>query len=166
MHNTCLQVFLVFVVVALVTLGYCSDLKQSATYQDTIFSVCGKHAQTACALSILLYCFGTCITFLIIIGDQWEECQCLVVIVKHGFVCVCLCGQACMDIHLCVYVTMKHDTRIFFFNLIVFLFVDRDFYCNKSPFYMNRAFTIVVTSLLFILPMIFPRRIDFLKYAR
>ncbi|PVD21371.1 hypothetical protein C0Q70_19544 [Pomacea canaliculata] len=114
------SVFLVFVVVALVTLGYCSDLKQSATYQDTIFSVCGKHAQTACALSILLYCFGTCITFLIIIGDQWEE---------------------------------------------FFLFVDRDFYCNKSPFYMNRAFTIVVTSLLFILPMIFPRRIDFLKYA-
>lgn len=54
----------------------------------------------------------------------------------------------------------------FFFYLIVFLFVDRDFYCNKSPFYMNRAFTIVVTSLLFILPMIFPRRIDFLKYAR
>nr|KAG5713026.1 hypothetical protein BaRGS_021820 [Batillaria attramentaria] len=114
------MVFLVFIVVAILTLGYSSDLKQSATYQDTVHAVCGKHAQTACAVSILLYCFGTCITFLIIIGDQWEE---------------------------------------------FFLFVARDFYCEKSPIYMDRSFTIIVTSFLFILPMIFPKRIDFLKYA-
>ena len=30
---------------------------------------------------------------------------------------------------------------------------------------MDRSFTIIVTSCAFILPMIFPKRIDFLKYA-
>ncbi|KAL8564604.1 hypothetical protein ACOMHN_032160 [Nucella lapillus] len=114
------SLFLVFIVVAIFTLGYSSDMKQSTTYQDTVSAVCGSQAKHACAVSILLYCFGTCITFLIIIGDQWEE---------------------------------------------FFLFVDRDTYCDESPFYMSRWFTIVFTSCLFILPMIFPRRIDFLKYA-
>lgn len=71
----CLQIFVIFVVVAILTLGYCSDIKGSNTYQDTVYEVCGKHARTACAVSVLLYCFGTCITFLIIIGDQWEECE-------------------------------------------------------------------------------------------
>lgn len=114
------SVFLVFIVVAIFTLGYSSDRKQSATYQDTVSAVCGPKAQNACAVSILLYCFGTCITFLIIIGDQWEE---------------------------------------------FFLFVDKSLYCDESPFYTSRWFTIIFTSCIFILPMIYPRRIDFLKYA-
>ncbi|KAJ8303160.1 hypothetical protein KUTeg_019556 [Tegillarca granosa] len=66
-------IFLVFVVCAIMILAYCSDIKQTATYQDVVLSVCGKNAQRCCAFSIMLYCFGTCITFLIIIGDQWEE---------------------------------------------------------------------------------------------
>ncbi|KAK7114363.1 sodium-coupled neutral amino acid transporter 7-like [Littorina saxatilis] len=114
------SVFLVFIVVAIFTLGYSSDKKQSENYQDTVFAVCGTKARNACALSILLYCFGTCITFLIIIGDQWEE---------------------------------------------FFLFVDKSTFCNDSPIYMNRTFTIIVTSCLFIMPMIYPQRIDFLIYA-
>ena len=37
-------------------------------------------------------------------------------------------------------------------------------YCHY--WYMNRKFTMVSTSLLFVLPLCFPKRIDFLKYAR
>lgn len=114
------SVFLVFVIVALVTLSYASDRKGSSTYQDTVYFVCGRKARNACAVSILLYCFGTCITFLIIIGDQWEE---------------------------------------------FFLFVSKSTYCHDTPVYMNRWFTIIVTSSLFIMPMIYPQRIDYLKYA-
>ena len=70
-----LQIFLVFVVAAIMILGYCSDIKGTSNYQDVVHSVCGPWAQLACAVSITLYCFGTCITFLIIIGDQWQMCE-------------------------------------------------------------------------------------------
>ena len=48
--------------------------------------------------------------------------------------------------------------------LPVFTFVYGDTYCEK--WYFSRNFTLSVTSLLFVLPLCFPKRIDFLKYAR
>ncbi|XP_048764968.2 sodium-coupled neutral amino acid transporter 7-like [Ostrea edulis] len=113
-------VLLVFVVCAIMILAYCSDIDKTLTYQDVVESVCGKNAQRLCAFTIMTYCFGTCITFLIIIGDQWEE---------------------------------------------FFLFAAHDWYCTYSPWYMDRATSICVSSILLVLPMCFPKRIDFLKYA-
>ncbi|XP_060068570.1 sodium-coupled neutral amino acid transporter 7-like [Ylistrum balloti] len=112
-------IFLVFVVVALMILAYCSDINMTDNYQDVVLSVCGKNAQRCCAFTIMTYCFGTCITFLIIIGDQWEE---------------------------------------------VFLFTVKGMYCDQHPWYMDRKSTICLSSLFLILPLCFPRRIDFLKY--
>lgn len=77
-----LQIFLVFVVIAIMILGYSSDVKNTANYQDVVHSICGPIARLACAISITLYCFGTCITFLIIIGDQWELCKLFVCTVE------------------------------------------------------------------------------------
>ncbi|XP_050409346.2 sodium-coupled neutral amino acid transporter 7-like [Patella vulgata] len=114
------SIFLVFIVAAIMILAYCSDLSDAATYQDVVLSVCGKKTQTGAAICLFCYCFGACITFLIIIGDQWEE---------------------------------------------FFLFVSEETYCHGRPVYMDRRFTIVVTSILFILPLCFPKRIDFLTYA-
>ncbi|VDI40249.1 solute carrier family 38 (sodium-coupled neutral amino acid transporter), member 7/8 [Mytilus galloprovincialis] len=112
-------IFLVFVVFAILILAYCSDIKSTDTYQDVVLSVCGRNAQRLCAFVVMTYCFGTCITFLIIIGDQWEE---------------------------------------------FLLFIAKDFYCKEHPWYLDRISTICVTSFLFILPICFPKRIDFLKY--
>ncbi|XP_059158345.1 sodium-coupled neutral amino acid transporter 7-like [Physella acuta] len=53
-------------------MGYCATVKGSNTYQDVVLSLCGPKAQLACAVCILLHCFVFCISFLIIIGDQWE----------------------------------------------------------------------------------------------
>lgn len=113
-------IFLVFIVTAIMILAYCSDIKGANTYQDVVSTVCGKNAQRASAVFLTTYCFGTCITFLIIIGDQWEA---------------------------------------------FFLSVARHLYCTDKPVYMERSFTIVVTSIILILPLCFPKRIDFLKYA-
>ncbi|XP_059158330.1 sodium-coupled neutral amino acid transporter 7-like [Physella acuta] len=112
--------FMVFVVMAIFILAYCSDIKGSNTYQDVVLSLCGPKAQLACAVCVLLYCFGSCVSFLIVIGDQWE---------------------------------------IFFFK------ISQDLYCKSKPFYMTRAFIISATSIVFILPLCFPKRIDFLKYT-
>ncbi|XP_045191635.2 sodium-coupled neutral amino acid transporter 7-like [Mercenaria mercenaria] len=112
--------FLVFIVTAIMILAYCSDMNSVGTYQDVVRTVCGRNAQRASAMFLTTYCFGTCITFLIIIGDQWEE---------------------------------------------FFLFVAKKFYCENHPWYMDRISTIVITSFILILPLCFPKRIDFLKYA-
>ncbi|KAK3751369.1 hypothetical protein RRG08_006037, partial [Elysia crispata] len=70
--DTMQSIILVFVVITYLILGYCADIKGSNNYQDVIHSLCGARAQLACAVCITLYCFGTCITFLIFIGDHWE----------------------------------------------------------------------------------------------
>ncbi|XP_059158339.1 sodium-coupled neutral amino acid transporter 7-like [Physella acuta] len=114
------SVLMVFVVIAIFIMCYCSDTKGSNTYQDVVLSICGPKAQLACAISIAITCFCTCITFLIIISDQWE---------------------------------------------IIFLNISYDHYCNTQPFYMTRTFIISSTSIAFILPICFPKRIDFLRYA-
>lgn len=49
-----------------------------------------------------------------------------------------------------------------YFSVFLSLFGDR--FCTS--WYMNRKFTISVTSITLILPMCFPKRIDFLKYFR
>ena len=42
--------------------------------------------------------------------------------------------------------------------------MDKSHYCGDRPIFMQRCVTIIVTSGLFILPLIFPKRIDFLRY--
>ncbi|CAH1779429.1 unnamed protein product [Owenia fusiformis] len=111
-------VLMVFIIGALIILAYCSDSNQSATYQDVIYSMCGRQAQICCSLAILIYCFGTCITFFIIIGDQWDR-----------------------------FLTFAYGAD----------------YCHY--WYMSRTFTMIVSSVILILPLCFPKRIDFLKYA-
>ncbi|XP_064640585.1 sodium-coupled neutral amino acid transporter 7-like isoform X2 [Lineus longissimus] len=111
-------VFMVFIVVALILLGYCSDVNQSATYQDVVYSMCGKAAQNVCSLCIVVYCYGTCITFFIIIGDQLDR---------------------------------------------FFYFISGADFCHY--WYMDRKFTMTLSSVILILPMCFPKRIDFLKYS-
>lgn len=68
-----IQMFLlVFIVCSLLVLALCADTKRSSTYQDVISSMCGKYGRICCEVCIILYCFGACITFLIVIGDQTD----------------------------------------------------------------------------------------------
>ncbi|GAB1597389.1 putative sodium-coupled neutral amino acid transporter 7 [Argonauta hians] len=64
---------MIFVVVALLILVYCSDKNASTNYQEVVYYMCGQQGLLWCSIAITLYCYGTCITFLIIIGDQWQE---------------------------------------------------------------------------------------------
>lgn len=64
---------LVFIIPALLILAYCSDWNGSNTLQDVLSFTWGKRAEKLTAFCTALYCFGTCITFLIIIGDQYDR---------------------------------------------------------------------------------------------
>jgi len=110
-------VLLAFACSTLVILAYCADANKSPTYQDVIKSCLGSKFHLLCSFCIAVYCYGSCITFLIVIGDQFDR---------------------------------------FFWNY------DKNF-CHV--FYMNRPFTTIVSSVLFVLPFCYPKRIDFLKYA-
>lgn len=52
---------------------YCADLNKDASYHDVLLSMCGKRCQQLSAFSIMLTCYGICVTFLIIIGDQYDR---------------------------------------------------------------------------------------------
>lgn len=68
-----IQVVLVCIIATtLLVLALCSDVRQSRSYQGVIQEMCGSKARFICELCIIAYCFGTCITFFIIIGDQTD----------------------------------------------------------------------------------------------
>lgn len=83
-----------------------------------LYGACGPIGQHIGSLCVALYSFGTCITFLIIIGDQFDRAL------------ASLYGPN---------------------------------FCNY--WYMQREFLITACSIIFILPLCFSVRIDFLKYV-
>ncbi|CAM5150240.1 unnamed protein product [Eretmochelys imbricata] len=64
---------LVFIIGGLVILAYCSRASNERTYQEVVWAVCGKVPGVLCEVAIAVYTFGTCIAFLIIIGDQEDK---------------------------------------------------------------------------------------------
>lgn len=66
-------VLLVFIMVALVILASTANIKQSTTLQDVMHTVSGEWGRRITSAIVAIYCFGTCITFLIIIGDQFDR---------------------------------------------------------------------------------------------
>nr|XP_044617254.1 putative sodium-coupled neutral amino acid transporter 7 isoform X1 [Equus asinus] len=64
---------LVFIISGLVILAYCSQASNERTYQEVVWAVCGKLTGVLCEGAIATYTFGTCIAFLIIIGDQQDK---------------------------------------------------------------------------------------------
>ncbi|KAL7866864.1 hypothetical protein AOLI_G00146780 [Acnodon oligacanthus] len=64
---------LFFIITGLVILAYCSQVSNESTYQEVVRAVCGKVLGVICEIAIAVYTFGTCIAFLIIIGDQLDK---------------------------------------------------------------------------------------------
>lgn len=57
----------------ILTLAFCADVKNDRTYQGILLSMCGSKWRYASAASVLLTCYGVCVTYLIIIGDQYDR---------------------------------------------------------------------------------------------
>ncbi|XP_043842499.1 putative sodium-coupled neutral amino acid transporter 7 [Dromiciops gliroides] len=97
---------LIFIISGLVILAYCSQASNERTYQEVIWAVCGKLTGVLCEVAIAVYTFGTCIAFLIIIGDQQDKI--LAVLVKDS--------EEALDNHW-------YTDRKFTISLTAFLFI-------------------------------------------
>ncbi|KAH7943097.1 hypothetical protein HPB52_004923 [Rhipicephalus sanguineus] len=58
------------------TLAFCADVKNDRTYQGIVLSMCGTKWRYASAASVLLFCYGICVVYLIVIGDQYDRNFC------------------------------------------------------------------------------------------
>jgi len=68
-------VLLVFIIVALQILAYASDRPSSvsSTIEEVMGACFGRIGRIVTSLCVVIYCFGTTVTFLIMIGDQYDR---------------------------------------------------------------------------------------------
>ena len=71
--HTHAQLILPFIIGGLVILAYCAELKQAATYEQIMEQMFGHWMRSVTELCVFIYCFGTCVTFIVVIGDQVED---------------------------------------------------------------------------------------------
>ena len=64
------QILLVFIIGAFLIIARCANKSQASTYQDVVLYMCGPTAKMVSQILIIVYFFGGCITYLIIIGEQ------------------------------------------------------------------------------------------------
>ncbi|XP_077981127.1 sodium-coupled neutral amino acid transporter 7-like [Glandiceps talaboti] len=105
--------------ISLIVLAYSSDKHQTVTFETAVASLCGNKVKMACLVVIMVYGLGGCITFLVVLGDQFDR---------------------------------------------VMELIFSDTYYSEH-WYIQRRFTISITSVLFILPLCFPAKIEALKYS-
>ncbi|KAL3244763.1 hypothetical protein MRX96_018571 [Rhipicephalus microplus] len=102
-------VLLVFVVGALLVLAYCARQHDCATYQEVVLRVCGPRFWSCCLLAVALYCYGTCITFLVIVGGLLRSHFCIFVRAKLLHSLVYASG-----LHYCHGINCSHPPNVFF----------------------------------------------------
>ncbi len=115
----------------------CQNL--SKTLQDALESACGPWGRRLTSLCVAVYCFGTTITFLIIIGDQFDRFE--------GAAENNVAPSCCSPVPL--------------FSLRALASLYGHSFC--FVWYLSRTFTMPLSSLMFILPLCYSKRIDFLK---
>ena len=68
--NFSVQCFLPIALAGLMILAYCAELHQASSYEAMIEGMFGSIAKGIVELFVAVYCFGSCLTYLVVIGDQ------------------------------------------------------------------------------------------------
>ncbi|XP_069948994.1 sodium-coupled neutral amino acid transporter 7 isoform X2 [Cherax quadricarinatus] len=66
-------IFTSFALGSLIILVKCANERRCSTYQELVLHMCNPGWNVVASLCISVYCFITCITFIIIIGDQFDR---------------------------------------------------------------------------------------------
>ena len=71
---TMIQIFAVFLMATtMMVLVYCAQINNETSYNGVMLAMCGRRVMQLAAGSITITCFGICVTFVIIIGDQFDR---------------------------------------------------------------------------------------------
>ena len=70
-----MQVLAIISLLSLVVLAFASEIKQAATIQKVMQRFAGVWGGVITDLVVFLYSLATCIVFLVIVGDQVEDCE-------------------------------------------------------------------------------------------
>ena len=62
-----------FIIIGLIILVYCAELKQAITCEDTLGKMLGPGMKLITEICVCVYCFGCCVTLLVVMGDQIED---------------------------------------------------------------------------------------------
>ena len=64
-----------WIALGLIVLAHLAETLQASTYEESVGRACGKVAKAIVDTCIIVYTFGTSITFLVVIGDQLQDCE-------------------------------------------------------------------------------------------
>ncbi|XP_054155292.1 sodium-coupled neutral amino acid transporter 7-like [Oppia nitens] len=71
---TVVQLGVLFILsTTMMILVYCSNINHDNSYHEVLYSICGSTVKNMAAVSILLSTFGICVTYYVIIGDQFDR---------------------------------------------------------------------------------------------
>ena len=56
-------------------LAHLAERLQAATFEEVVGGACGRVVKAIVDICIIVYTFGTCIAFLVVIGDQLQDCE-------------------------------------------------------------------------------------------
>ena len=66
-------IVLLFLSVTMYYLAYCAELSQAKTYHDVVLRMCGPVWEWLLALVVAVVCFAVGVSYLVIIGDQFDR---------------------------------------------------------------------------------------------
>jgi len=66
-------VIVLLATISLLILAWCSDVRGTATYQETVGALCGSIGKHTCSVFTILYCYAACIALLVVVGDQTDR---------------------------------------------------------------------------------------------
>jgi sodium-coupled neutral amino acid transporter 7/8 len=74
MTGTITQLILIVIVgIGMGILTYCTHVSGAQSFQQLVRFFAGQKAATITSITIILYSYGACLTFIIIIGDQGDR---------------------------------------------------------------------------------------------
>lgn len=69
------MIIVLLIILSLVILTYCTEKSKSNSYHEMIDKTLGKKWSTWTTFTIILFSYGGCLTFLLLISDQFKICK-------------------------------------------------------------------------------------------
>ena len=70
-------------------LAYCAELKQASTYEEIMEHMFSHHLRSLTEMLVFFYCFGACVTYLVVMGDQIEDSKIILDCILLVDACIC-----------------------------------------------------------------------------